>query len=630
MTRRGWTRAAALLALALVLPRAPAAVFAPAPLAAPVSATSVAGAATAAVVHYDARVDVDVEHGRVSGTVTMTAVAGQAGAGELGLDSGDLVVDAARVAGRPAVFNRADRRLTIALPRGVAPGKQIEVSIGFHGQPRVGVRFFADRRQAYTVFSTSQWMVCDDAPDRKATLKLTVTTPDPELTVIGSGRRAADGAWVLDTPTSTYLFAFAVGRFHHVTATHRGVKLIYQSESFSDDELRAIFHETPAMLDFFEARSGVSYRGAGYTQVLAAGSAEQEAGQLTLLNEGSGRALLKDPSDVWLEAHELAHQWWGNGVTCRAWTDFWLNEGFATFMADAYKERRFGREAYLREIEASHARYERVRDEGHDHALVYADWTHPTAADRTIVYHKGAYVLHLLREELGDDVFWRALRAYTRAFMGKSVATADFQQAMERASGVDLTAFFRRWVYSTGGGVGTVVARLRMPLYTTDALILRTYKLGESDRIVVFLTRDRGKKRGVAKNARQSRRRFGGGARTADVRARRLLREGAARSGAAELRRAAAIAAVGGRRRGARLRRLFRRADRRVGAGSGSERALFRLGASMVEAIGAGRADRAAGAVLRVLAAAAAGRVSGPDARLSDEARGVSRRRARR
>ena len=111
-----------------------------------------------------------------------------------------------------------------------------------------------------------------------------------------------------------------------------------------------------------------------------------------------------------------------------------------------------------------------------------------------------------------------------------------------------------------------------MPLYTTDALILRTYKLGESDRIVVFLTRDRGKKRGVAKNARQSRRRFGGALEPLTCGRVGVRRARAARPGAARLRRADAVAAVGGRRRGARLRRVLRRADRRVGAGGRSER----------------------------------------------------------
>src|SRR6266849_1469703 len=121
-----------------------------------------------------------------------------------------------------------------------------------------------------------------------------------------------------------------------------------------------------------------------------------------------------------------------------------------------------------------------------------------------------------------------------------------------------------------------------MPLYTTDALILRTYKLGESDRIVVFLTRDRGKKRGVAKNARQSRRRF---ART--------------------------LAAVGHARRGARLRRLLRRADRRMGAGVRPERNAVPAGRVDGRRHGRRGSDRAAGEVLRVLAAAASGRVRG-------------------
>ena len=88
-----------------------------------------------------------------------------------------------------------------------------------------------------------------------------------------------------------------------------------------------------------------------------------------------------------------------------AWTHFWLNEGFATFMADAYKEHRFGRAVYLKEIEASRARYERARQAGHDKALVFPDWVHPTADDRAIVYHKGAYVLHLLRDAAGRAAF---------------------------------------------------------------------------------------------------------------------------------------------------------------------------------------------------------------------------------
>jgi len=86
-------------------------------------------------------------------------------------------------------------------------------------------------------------------------------------------------------------------------------------------------------------------------------------------------------------------------------------------------------------------------DEGGDRSLVFPDWDRPTSADRTLVYHKGAYVLHQLREKLGEDAFWDGIRDYTRTFFGKSVTTSDLQAAMEESSGTDLSPFFDEWVY---------------------------------------------------------------------------------------------------------------------------------------------------------------------------------------
>ena len=240
-----------------------------------------------------------------------------------------------------------------------------------------------------------------------------------------------------------------------MSETHRGVRLEYLGASFTDAELRRVFAETGSMLEFFEERAGVRYPGRSYTQVLAAGRVEQEVGLFTLLSESYGRRLLDDdPRDLWLMAHELAHQWWGNSVTCRDWNHFWLNEGLATFLADAYLERRFGPEVYAKQIAGARDDYERVRDKGGDKALVFPDWLKPSADDRVIVYRKGAYVLHLLRESLGETLFWAGLRDYTRRHMGGSVTTGDFQKAMEESTGRDLDAFFERWVYSAGGELG--------------------------------------------------------------------------------------------------------------------------------------------------------------------------------
>jgi aminopeptidase N len=201
------------------------------------------------------------------------------------------------------------------------------------------------------------------------------------------------------------------------------------------------------MLGFFAGRAGVPYPGASYTQVFAHGTPMQEVGWFTLLPEQYADDLLAHPDELWLMAHELAHQWWGIGVTCRTWSDFWLNEGIATFLADVYLGERFGDARYRREIEHSRQVWAQMKQEGQDRPLHFTGWATPQQAGGRLPYHKGAWVLHLLREEIGADAFWRGFGAYTREHWQGSATSADLCQAMERASGRSLSAFFGAWVY---------------------------------------------------------------------------------------------------------------------------------------------------------------------------------------
>lgn len=409
------------------------------------------------VVHYVARIEPDVAAKTVAGRVVIQFVAAGPSQQTIELDRGELTVDGVTERGAPLEFELGERRLIVHLARVPSPRRVREIEVEYHGAPRSGLRFFPERLQVYTVFSTSQWLICTDAPADRATLDLTVVLPGG-VSAVGTGRvvsrRPVAGGkvehrWRQDHPVPTYTFGFAAGRFTDVVERHGRTALRFLGEGFSEAELRQLFRDTPDMIDFFEDRAGTPYVDATYTQALVVDTAGQEMSGLVVMSENYGRAVLKDPRAVLLSAHELAHQWWGNMVTCRDWTHFWLNEGFATFMAAAYLEHRFGREAYLREIEASRQRYERVRDDDGDRSLVFVNWSRPTTADRTLVYRKGAYVLHLLRELLGDGAFWDGIRRYTRAQFGRSVVTEDFQRAMEESSGRSLASFFAQWVYLT-------------------------------------------------------------------------------------------------------------------------------------------------------------------------------------
>ncbi|QSX79974.1 M1 family metallopeptidase [Lysobacter solisilvae] len=404
------------------------------------------------VLHYEARLRPDIPARRLDGRVRIDFRV-LAPARTLQFDAGELAVTRVRLGEAALPFERTGHVLRVHVPESLRPGSRGQLAVDYAGTPRYGLEFHPERDEVYTIFSTSQWLVCVDAPDERATLTLSLELP-AGLRSAGNGRlvsvRAGEGGrslhrWRLVEPMPSYVYGFAAARYAAASERVDGIGLHYLAIERSPDELRRVFGDTARMLRFFGMRAGRRYRG-DYTQALVASTVGQELAGLSLLSEEYGRRVLDDPTAQALIAHEAAHQWWGNRVTCRDWGHFWLNEGMATFMAAAWIEQRFGPQAYRAQVERWHERLQALRSKGADHALVYAQWTSPSGDDRAVVYQKGAYVLHLLREQLGEEAFWRGVRTYSRAHDGRSVTTADFRAAMETTSGQDLGPFFREWV----------------------------------------------------------------------------------------------------------------------------------------------------------------------------------------
>ncbi len=406
--------------------------------------------------HYQARIDPDITTGQLQGQVRIELRVLERTT-HLEFDAGELVVDAVSERGASLQFNKNGTRLRVILPHAARKGERHVLDMSYHGVPRFGLQVHPGRRELYTIFSTDQWLICINAPSERASLDLAVALP-ADLMAAGQGETLSavmlkDGRrlhrWRLRAPMPSYLYGFTAGRYTEANQRSGSSRLRYLSSELNPEELRRVFADTGEMLRFFGERAGRPYRG-DYTQALVVDTVGQELAGLSLMSEAYGKRVLTDPAEQGLIAHEAAHQWWGNMVTCRDWGHFWLNEGFANFMAAAYLQHRFGDETYRRQVDGWKLRLDKLRASGNDRALVFERWNKPTADDRAIVYQKGAYVLHLLREQLGEDAFWRGIRAYTRTYRGRSVTTIDFQRAMQRSSGKDLSAFFARWVTGPG------------------------------------------------------------------------------------------------------------------------------------------------------------------------------------
>lgn len=309
--------------------------------------------------------------------------------------------------------------------------------------------------------STSCWCPTIDKPNERCTADFYLTVEDKYQTLSNgtliSSKKNTDGTrtdnWRMDLPHAPYLFMMAVGEYAIVKDTWKKIPVNYYVEKEYEQDARAIFGNTPEMLEFFSNKLGIQYPWPKYSQIIVrdyvSGAMENTTATIhgEFVQQHNRELLDENYEDV--ISHELFHHWFGDLVTCESWSNIPLNESFATYGEYLWREYKYGRddadqlgwndlqnylgEAGYKQEDLIRFSYESREDMFDSHS-----------------YAKGGRVLHMLRKYLGDDAFFAGLNLYLERNKYKSAEIHDLRLAMEEVSGEDLNWFFNQWFLDKG------------------------------------------------------------------------------------------------------------------------------------------------------------------------------------
>ncbi|MDA1240803.1 MAG: M1 family aminopeptidase [Chloroflexi bacterium] len=378
-------------------------------------------------------------------------------------------------AGKPLKFTTGDRTLAIDLGRARRPGQSSTVTVTYTAHPRRGLYFnFPDEGYPYRptqiwtqgqAEDSAHYFPCFDFPGERYTSEMLITVPSAWTTVSNGSlvattedrrRRTKTDHWKQEIPHPAYLITLCAGEFDDVTDEADGVPIQYYGALGSTDDLKRAFGRTPEMLRFFNEKIGVPYPWAKYATVaihdfIFGGMENTSATTMTdtLLHDARAHADFVDTADS-ITAHELAHQWFGDLLTCREWSHGWLNESFATYFDCLFTEHRDGWDKFRYQVTQNAGLY--LQEDGGDYRrpLVLNVYAEPIDIFDRHLYERGSVVLDMLRARLGDELWWKAINHYVTKHRESEVLTPDFQRAIEEATGYNLDGFFAQWVWKGG------------------------------------------------------------------------------------------------------------------------------------------------------------------------------------
>lgn len=393
------------------------------------------------------------------------------------LDSVGMKFDSITLApdGPPLQFKQTGEKLTVSLGKTFSSNDVVSVRFKYSAKPEKGV-YFVDvgkvdgkelhPSQVWTQGEAEEsrhWFPSYDFPDDKATTEQYLTVPSDEVAIsngelleVTEGDGTKTYHYKMPVPHPVYLTSFVVGKYLKVEGKYKDIPLGFYVYPGREDIVEKAYGKTADMMRVFEELTGVNFPYNKYDQTYVANfqfggmenitATTMADSEIHFAGSDFGREAVMD-----LVSHELAHSWFGNLVTTKDWSNLWLNEGFATFMEAAYREKLNGRADYLRKVKEDADRF-MAEDSfsGSRHPLFRLNAPTDDSLFDTTTYQKGGAVIHTLREEIGTEAFWKAINIYLNRHKFSNTETPDLKQAMEEASGKDLTWFFKQWVYQAG------------------------------------------------------------------------------------------------------------------------------------------------------------------------------------
>ncbi|MDZ4676008.1 MAG: M1 family aminopeptidase [Oligoflexia bacterium] len=414
----------------------------------------------------------DVKEKTLKGSNTISFKVAYREVNSFKIDSIDLRISTVEINKKSIQFEVQEKHIMIFLPDTLKRGDTGEVKINYEARdPKAGI-YFINPDDKYPnrpiqVWTQGQdddsryWFPSFDEPGIKCSFEMKIEVPAGFIATSNGALLSESRSgkywtfhWRSGALIPSYLVTLTAGMFSEIKETWRGKLVAYLCEKGREEEVKLSFGKTPKMMDLFSEKLGVEYPYEKYYQIAVAefvfGGMENTSATTQTDTVLHPLELDEDFTSDDLVSHELAHQWFGNLVTCKSWSHGWLNEGWATFMETVFKEVDLGVE------ETHYFRFEELNiylaeDSGlYRRPIVTHFYSDPGEVWDRHLYQKGGLVLNMLKNLIGNEDFWNGTKNYLLLHKGGAVETVDFQRALEKESGKNLQEFFDQWIFKAG------------------------------------------------------------------------------------------------------------------------------------------------------------------------------------